>query len=132
MVSRRRFSTQIIFLAFIAVVGSVSLGIVVANAYAHRNDSTTLTQTRNNGDLSIDQAKRTECRSVRAAALDKARWDIVFNLLSHRDVTPAEAVAAGVIGTRLPAIDVLTDKGGRVGRTVFPPCPKSIANRKAS
>jgi hypothetical protein len=119
-------------LVIVIVIASLSLGVIATSAYAHRGDSRTIKHVDNNGLLSIDQAKRTECRSIRAAALDKARWDIVFNLLSHPDVTPAQAVAAGIVGTRLPAIDELTDKGGRVGRSVFPPCPKSIANRKAA
>jgi len=130
----RRLTTETVLLCIVIVISALSLGAISAYAYAHRSDSVTIHHVDNNGQLSIDQARRTECRAIRSAALDKARFDIVFKLLSDQTTyprpTPEQVAAAGKVGLNLPNIATLTDKGGQIEGQKFAPCPKSIAGRK--
>lgn len=123
-----RYAWQSIVWLVIAVVSALTLGAVLAfgvsnQTVVHRVDA--------NGTLSIDQAKRTECRSIRSAALDKARWGDVADLLSDQNATPKQVVAAGKALKGLPSIDTLTNKGGTIAGRYFAACPPSIAKRKS-
>lgn len=137
----RKYATQTILLCVVIVLAALSLGAIVANTYAHRGDSRTIRHVDNNGTLSIDQARRTECRSKRQSALNSAQMAIIFGILGSKNATADEIAAAGQQGGALPDIDTLVTRGGAVPvirkgvvvRTLhFAACPPSIINRKAS
>lgn len=122
-------------LVAIIIFAAVGIGINVAYSYVnHQSDQSNkrvIVHIDNNGGLSIAQARRTECRAVRSAALDKARWGLVFDLLAKENATPDDLASAAAAGKALPSIDTLTNKGGRVGNVVFAACPPSIAKRSS-
>lgn len=131
--SSSQFRRQTLALVAVMVLAAATFGATVAygwsSASSNADNHRIIVHVDGNAQLTIAQAKRSECRAIRSSALDKARWRVLFDLASKKNATEADANAAGEAGKALPDIDVLTNKGGIVGGRRFLPCPKSIAQR---
>lgn len=123
-------------------ISALSLGAIVGFGWSQRSashrDHTIIVGVRDNSVQTKQTAARQECIRKRSSALDDARWSIVFSLLGRADVTPVEAVKAGLQGETLPDIDTLANKGGTIvstkqGATTahrYAACPLPITMRK--
>lgn len=132
MTNPRKLAAQSIALIVIIAAAAIGIGINVAYSYINHQGQTSdhkiIVEVDGNGALTIKQAQHSECRAQRSSALDDERWQILYTTLATPNLSPAQVLAAGEEGKRLPSIDTLTNKGGVVGKRHFIPCPPSIAS----